>query len=143
MLYHQKNLIRALYVDILTIYWHGVITICISVCLRSGKVKIYKWNIYVNVYPWRYPEVLFKWIFIIFNIMKKCVHVNPIFLDIDTINQTNFQWLLLIFWPFSDIFGILMQLLSPVASEWILQLCHLDIPKYSSRKWVLFGLLKV
>ena len=106
------------------------------------KIKFYKWNIYVNVYPWRYPEFLFKWIFIIFNIMKKCVHVHLIFLDIDTINHTNFQLLLLIFWPFRDIFGMLIQVLSPVALEWLLQLCHLDIPKYSSRKWVLFGLLK-
>ena len=49
--------------------------------------------------------------------MKKCVHVHLIFLDIDTINHTNFQLLLLIFWPFRDIFGMLIQVLSPVALE--------------------------
>ena len=87
--------------------------------------------IYQYISPEKFQRLVDKNIIIIKRIQKK-VHVLLTVLGLVTINRPDFKLLLLEFGTFRGILGPSAQLLRPVSSEQLLNLCHSDVPKYSS-----------
>ena len=96
--------------------------------LRSGKIKNERWNISVNISPYRHPKTVLRRRLTLSTWCNKVVHVLLTYLELETITGSNFEWTFPDFGPFRNISGPSNQLLRPIALEWSVGLCHADVP---------------